>query len=175
MCKNWEMYGKCKFGDEVSAILYLCYPSFFVSYFLKCSFAHSREQLMNKTDVSVLYKTKLCKKFSTTGYCPYGIRCQFIHDVAEAPKKVLPQKFQSMVSPFVPSKASVPSVSAQKIKTVEKVPQKQQQEGQTMSAANNTQSENLVCGPVFKKQVQIQKPKFRQIFLHNIHVSIQEL
>jgi len=38
---------------------------------------------MIKSDVSVLYKTKLCKKFSTNGYCPYGMRCQFIHDVAE--------------------------------------------------------------------------------------------
>mmetsp|Transcript_41799 Transcript_41799/g.63855 ORF Transcript_41799/g.63855 Transcript_41799/m.63855 type:complete len:92 (-) Transcript_41799:525-800(-) len=41
---------------------------------------------MVKTDVSSLYKTKLCKKFSATGYCPYGIRCQFIHDPSETHK-----------------------------------------------------------------------------------------
>ena len=40
--------------------------------------------MMIKTDVSVLYKTKLCKKFSANGYCPYGMRCQFIHDPSEA-------------------------------------------------------------------------------------------
>ena len=40
--------------------------------------------MMIKTDVSILYKTKLCKKYSTTGYCPYGMRCQFIHDPSEA-------------------------------------------------------------------------------------------
>ena len=44
--------------------------------------------MMIKTDVSVLYKTKLCKKFSTNGYCPYGMRCQFIHDVSEMNQKV---------------------------------------------------------------------------------------
>jgi hypothetical protein len=38
---------------------------------------------MIKTDVSVLYKTKLCKKYSTNGYCPYGMKCQFIHDLKE--------------------------------------------------------------------------------------------
>lgn len=61
MCKNFELYGKCKYGD-------------------KCSFAHDRRMMMIKTDVSVLYKTKLCKKFSANGYCPYGMKCQFIHD-----------------------------------------------------------------------------------------------
>lgn len=39
--------------------------------------------MMIKTDVSILYKTKMCKKYSTNGYCPYGMRCQFIHNVAE--------------------------------------------------------------------------------------------
>jgi cobalamin biosynthesis Co2+ chelatase CbiK len=38
---------------------------------------------MIKSDVSVLYKTKLCKKYSTNGYCPYGMRCQFIHEFSE--------------------------------------------------------------------------------------------
>jgi hypothetical protein len=65
MCKNWELYGKCKYGDE-------------------CSFAHDKRMMMIKTDVSVLYKTKMCKKFSANGYCPYGMRCQFIHDISEA-------------------------------------------------------------------------------------------
>lgn len=73
MCKNWELTGKCKYGDE-------------------CSFAHGRTHMMIKTDVSALYKTKLCKKFSATGYCPYGVRCQFIHDIADtAPKNVAAQ------------------------------------------------------------------------------------
>ena len=48
---------------------------------------------MIKTDVSVLYKTKLCKKFSANGYCPYGMRCQFIHEFpgeGDAEKKSQP-------------------------------------------------------------------------------------
>ena len=47
--------------------------------------------MMIKTDVSALYKTKLCKKFSATGYCPYGNRCQFIHDIADATPNVAAQ------------------------------------------------------------------------------------
>ena len=60
MCKNFELTGKCKYGDE-------------------CSFAHGKQQMMLKKDVSALYKTKDCKKYTTNGYCPYGSRCQFIH------------------------------------------------------------------------------------------------
>lgn len=41
--------------------------------------------MMGKTDVSQNYKTKLCKKFAANGYCPYGVRCQFIHEVSEMP------------------------------------------------------------------------------------------
>ena len=50
--------------------------------------------MMIKTDVSVLYKTKLCKKFSANGYCPYGMRCQFIHEFNDpnAAPKPQPQR-----------------------------------------------------------------------------------
>jgi hypothetical protein len=44
MCKTYELYGTCKFGD-------------------RCSFAHTRTNMMVKTQVSTNYKTKLCKKF----------------------------------------------------------------------------------------------------------------
>ena len=44
MCKNYELYGTCKYGD-------------------KCSFAHGKHQVMNKTDVSSSYKTRVCKKY----------------------------------------------------------------------------------------------------------------
>ncbi|CAF0786279.1 unnamed protein product [Adineta steineri] len=30
------------------------------------------------------YKTEYCRTFHTTGYCPYGPRCHFIHDTHEA-------------------------------------------------------------------------------------------
>ena len=45
--------------------------------------------MMVKTDVSQNYKTKFCKKFAANGYCPYGVRCQFIHDVSEVPADML--------------------------------------------------------------------------------------
>ena len=48
--------------------------------------------MMVKTDVSVLYKTKLCKKYSANGYCPYGMRCQFIHDISETNQAAVQQQ-----------------------------------------------------------------------------------
>ena len=48
--------------------------------------------MMIKNDVSNLYKTKLCKKYSTNGYCPYGMRCQFIHDMSETRPDAVPQQ-----------------------------------------------------------------------------------
>ena len=60
MCRNWELFGKCKFQD-------------------KCSFAHGDHELMKKVHLPSNYKTKPCIQFHTTSYCPYGNRCQFLH------------------------------------------------------------------------------------------------
>ena len=60
MCRNWELFGKCKFQD-------------------KCSFAHGNHELMKKVHLPSNYKTKPCIQFHTTSYCPYGNRCQFLH------------------------------------------------------------------------------------------------
>lgn len=60
LCKNWETYGWCKFGD-------------------RCSFAHGVHELRVRTDMAPTFKSKQCKQFSETMFCPYGSRCQFIH------------------------------------------------------------------------------------------------
>ncbi|CAD6184238.1 unnamed protein product [Caenorhabditis auriculariae] len=51
----------------------------------RCKFAHGPEELRT-VDAPVRmannkYKTKLCKNFSrgANGFCPYGLRCEFIH------------------------------------------------------------------------------------------------
>ena len=41
MCRNWELFGKCKFQD-------------------KCSFAHGESELLKKVHLPSNYKTKLC-------------------------------------------------------------------------------------------------------------------
>jgi hypothetical protein len=70
---------------------------------------------MLKTDVSNLYKTKLCKKFSSTGYCPYGVRCQFIHQASESrtqAKQPAPSK-----SILQPSEKIVPASLKSEVKS----------------------------------------------------------
>lgn len=54
--------------------------------------------MMIKSDVSVLYKTKLCKKYSTNGYCPYGMRCQFIHEFEDPNLKQKKKEIKSKES-----------------------------------------------------------------------------
>jgi len=66
MCKNWELKGKCKFGN-------------------KCCFAHGRHELKAKVLTHIKYKTKPCKQYHQTGYCPYGQRCQYLHKEAIQP------------------------------------------------------------------------------------------
>lgn len=59
ICKNWQIYGQCKFGKN-------------------CAFAHGDTELKTRK-LSNNYKTKKCKQFFEIGYCPYGSRCQFSH------------------------------------------------------------------------------------------------
>ena len=59
ICRYWEMYGECKFGDN-------------------CAFAHGDSELKQKK-LTFNYKTKPCKQFFELGYCSYGSRCQFSH------------------------------------------------------------------------------------------------
>ena len=63
ICRNWEMYGECKYGNN-------------------CSFAHGDSELKQRK-ISFNYKTKPCKQFFELGYCSYGIRCQFSHKKAD--------------------------------------------------------------------------------------------
>ena len=61
LCKNWEAYGWCKFGDH-------------------CSFAHGVHELRARTGVPPTFKTRQCRQYTENLICPYGCRCQFIHN-----------------------------------------------------------------------------------------------
>ena len=60
MCRNFESTGRCKFGN-------------------KCSFAHGKDELLNKKHINLHYKSKRCNKFFDNGFCEYGSRCQYLH------------------------------------------------------------------------------------------------
>lgn len=59
ICRNWEL-GICDYGEG-------------------CAFAHGIEELRDKVNMGLKYKTKNCKQFHELGYCIYGNRCQFKH------------------------------------------------------------------------------------------------
>lgn len=61
ICRNWELEGYCRFGDE-------------------CTYAHGNQELNKKVAMPSNYKTKVCKQFTEAPFfCPYGEKCQFIH------------------------------------------------------------------------------------------------
>lgn len=60
ICKNVQLRGMCKWGDQ-------------------CFFAHSKDELQTKMPYNHYYKTKVCKHYNNTGFCPYANRCQYFH------------------------------------------------------------------------------------------------
>ena len=67
ICRYWEMYGQCKFGDN-------------------CAFAHGDSELKERK-MTFNYKTKPSKQFFEIGYCSYGSRCQFSHKEEKTKKR----------------------------------------------------------------------------------------
>jgi hypothetical protein len=127
--------------------------------------------MMIKTDVSVLYKTKLCKKYSTMGYCPYGMRCQFIHNVAET------------------NQAGIVALQNQKPQQVKKLemtvnsPEFEMKPDPTRSSASVPKNGVAIqaasgTGGFGNKQTATAfnevKVVYKDIFVHNLHVSVQE-
>ena len=50
---------------------------------LSKKYINLKKQLEDKNNTSIKYKTELCKKFQSTGFCPYGNKCQFAHGKEE--------------------------------------------------------------------------------------------
>ena len=61
LCKNYELYKDCYFGDN-------------------CSFAHGIEELRENISMPS-YKTKLCKSFVLNSTCSFGTRCSYQHKI----------------------------------------------------------------------------------------------
>jgi hypothetical protein len=75
ICRNWELEGYCRFGDE-------------------CTFAHGDLELNKKVSMPSNYKTKICKQFAEEPfYWPYGEKCQFLHTTSEPIKKTSNRAF----------------------------------------------------------------------------------
>ena len=63
VCKFWEINKCCKFNKT-------------------CLFAHGSDEIRKKTSNSINnYKTKRCAQFFDNGFCTYGSRCQFLHEI----------------------------------------------------------------------------------------------
>uniref|UniRef100_A0A7S3CKJ3 C3H1-type domain-containing protein n=1 Tax=Strombidium rassoulzadegani TaxID=1082188 RepID=A0A7S3CKJ3_9SPIT len=157
MCKNFELYGKCKYGDE-------------------CSFAHTRGNLMIKSDVSALYKTKHCKKYSTTGYCPYGVRCQFIHEHPDAPKSAPALAQKVFAKPIEKIPAFVPSQTKPVAKPLTTEALKAEVTFKPKKPVEPVASKEQVS--FLKKQTHLaineENLKYKEVLVHCLNVTIQE-
>ena len=124
--------------------------------------------MMIKTDVSALYKTKLCKKFSANGYCPYGMRCQFIHQVSETQagdkpdevnEKALSTAFENILEETSASEKKTASTSS-------------------ASSASKVESESKIAGGFGNMPAShgLKMPKiiYLNTLVHCVHVSVQE-
>jgi len=63
LCRSWSKFGACIYDD--------C-----------CHFAHGIDELRARPIPHRNYKTEMCKKF-LSGFCPYGVRCCFVHNPNE--------------------------------------------------------------------------------------------
>ena len=61
LCKNYELYKDCYYGDN-------------------CSFAHGLDELRDNI-ILPSYKTKLCKSFIENKTCNFGTRCSYQHKI----------------------------------------------------------------------------------------------
>ena len=61
LCKNYELYKDCYYGDN-------------------CSFAHGLDELRDNI-ILPSYKTKLCKSFVENKTCNFGTRCSYQHKI----------------------------------------------------------------------------------------------
>ena len=73
LCRNFEVLGTCKYEDKVRK---------FIGWtnIAQCNFAHGKHELRLKTHINLHYKIKTCNQFSEAGFCPYGSRCQYLHE-----------------------------------------------------------------------------------------------
>ena len=63
---------------------------------LKCSFAHGKAELKEKTHLHSNYKTKPCQQYFLKGHCIYGYRCQYLHSEI----KFLPEYRQFLLEAY---------------------------------------------------------------------------
>ena len=61
LCKNYELYHDCYYGDN-------------------CCFAHGLDELRDNI-LMPSYKTKMCKSFIENKTCNFGIRCSYQHKI----------------------------------------------------------------------------------------------
>jgi hypothetical protein len=49
-----------------------------------CAFAHGPEELQQNLIPNMKYKTKRCLAFFRRGYCRFGDRCNYLHQMASS-------------------------------------------------------------------------------------------
>jgi len=61
---------------------------------LEKNYLSLQNKIKEKNNMKLNYKTELCKKFQTKGYCPYGNKCQFAHGEKELIAKIKGENYK---------------------------------------------------------------------------------
>lgn len=134
---------------------------------------------MIKSDVSAQYKTKECKKYAQNGYCPYGMRCQFIHGQKE--NFVSPQSqttASSSQKDISVSDFNATFVMEDKINLTPQGNDTLNSSGKNFFEFINIQNKTIKSKQILLKKptttVNAKKAPYTEIFAHCINVSLQE-
>jgi len=150
-----------------------------------------------KSDVPVLYKTKLCKKYMQNGYCPYGVRCQFIHGKdAKMPSsgENSPQGKNAFIQGNIFGQEGP-------IQADKKSPKKQRSPARDNSASGSSDNDSELCYSMISSSLMQQQEKvatqaqgtcssfdqsddlsqdaqkqisYSDLLIHNVNISLQE-
>jgi hypothetical protein len=133
---------------------------------------------MIKSDVSAQYKTKECKKYAQNGYCPYGMRCQFIHgqkDMFTSPQSQTTTT--SSLKDVSVSDFNAPFVFEDKINLTPHGNDSLNSGGKNFFEFINVQNKIIKNKQILTKkptQPTVKKAPYAEIILHCINVSLQE-
>lgn len=89
----------------------------------RCLYAHSSEELRQRP-VNAKFRTDLCKAFHEDGFCGYGARCSFRHEIPKMQKDMIEDSARKLeelyrVLPRLVSRSRASSINRTRISSIQ--------------------------------------------------------